>query len=41
MQMSLYQLHTKKNLPISLEKAWNFFSNPKNLKTITPPEMSF
>ena len=39
--MKLYQLRTKQELPISLEKAWNFFSDPKNLKDITPNEMNF
>lgn len=28
-------------LPISLDKAWSFFSNPKNLKEITPDYMGF
>jgi len=28
-------------VPISLERAWEFFSNPKNLSVITPPEMNF
>jgi ligand-binding SRPBCC domain-containing protein len=28
-------------LPISLEKAWDFFSDPANLATITPPGMGF
>lgn len=28
-------------LPISLESAWNFFSNPANLVKITPPDMDF
>jgi ligand-binding SRPBCC domain-containing protein len=28
-------------LPISLEEAWEFFSSPNNLKTITPSYMSF
>jgi ligand-binding SRPBCC domain-containing protein len=28
-------------LPISLETAWKFFSNPVNLAKITPPEMNF
>lgn len=28
-------------LPLSLEKAWDFFSSPKNLNEITPPEMTF
>ncbi len=28
-------------LPISLEEAWTFFSSPKNLNLITPPELEF
>lgn len=28
-------------LPISIEEAWDFFSDPKNLKTITPDYMGF
>ncbi|MBX7094759.1 MAG: SRPBCC family protein [Flavobacteriales bacterium] len=28
-------------IPISLEQAWDFFSSPKNLSLITPPEMRF
>ena len=28
-------------LPISLEEAWAFFSNPGNLNEITPPELEF
>lgn len=28
-------------LPISLEEAWNFFSNPSNLNSITPDDMVF
>ena len=39
--MKLYQLRTKQELPISLEKAWKFFSDPKNLKDITPNELNF
>ena len=39
--MKIYTLHAKQNLPIALEEAWNFLSNPKNLKTITPPYMGF
>ena len=39
--MKLYQLRTKQELPISLEKEWKFFSDPKNLKDITPNEMNF
>ena len=39
--MKLYQLKTKQNIPISIDKAWSFFSNPENLKEITPKEMNF
>ena len=39
--MKIYTIHTKQNLPISLEKAWEFLSDPKNLKTITPEYMGF
>ncbi|QNM85824.1 SRPBCC family protein [Polaribacter pectinis] len=39
--MKIYTFHRKQNLPISLEKGWEFLSNPKNLKTITPDYMSF
>ncbi len=39
--MKIYTLHTKQKLPISLEEAWEFLSNPKNLKVITPDYMGF
>lgn len=39
--MKLYTLHTVQKLPISLDKAWDFFSDPKNLNTITPDSMRF
>lgn len=39
--MKLYTLKSVQNLPISLEQAWNFISDPKNLAVITPPEMGF
>lgn len=37
----MYELHTKQTLPISIDEAWAFFSDPKNLKEITPPYMGF
>jgi ligand-binding SRPBCC domain-containing protein len=40
-EMKLYTLHSKQNLPISLEEAWAFLSDPKNLKVITPDYMGF
>ena len=33
--------HRIQKLPITLELAWDFFSDPKNLKTITPNYMGF
>jgi ligand-binding SRPBCC domain-containing protein len=39
--MKIYTLHKRQKLPISLDKAWEFLSNPKNLKVITPDYMSF
>ena len=39
--MKLYQIKTKQKLPISVDKAWEFLSNPKNLKEITPKYMNF
>ena len=39
--MKIYNKTAVQNLPITLEEAWNFFSNPKNLKTITPKYMGF
>jgi len=39
--MKIYRLHTKQNLPISVDEAWEFLSSPKNLKTITPDYMGF
>ena len=39
--MKIYRLHKKQNLPISIDKAWEFLSSPINLKTITPDYMNF
>ncbi|MBL7872942.1 MAG: SRPBCC family protein [Cyclobacteriaceae bacterium] len=39
--MKIYNLQRKQVLPISLDDAWDFFSNPKNLSKITPGEMGF
>jgi len=39
--MKLYTLNKNQRLPISLNKAWDFLSNPSNLKTITPDYMGF
>ena len=39
--MILHQIHRKQELPISVERAWRFLSDPQNLGSITPPEMQF
>jgi ligand-binding SRPBCC domain-containing protein len=39
--MKLYQLRSTQFLPISVEQAWEFLSDPKNLKIITPSYMGF
>lgn len=39
--MKIHTLKTKQNLPITLDEAWEFLTNPRNLKTITPDYMGF
>lgn len=39
--MKIYRLHTVQKLPIGVDEAWDFLSDPKNLKTITPDYMGF
>lgn len=39
--MKIYQLKTTQKLPISLNNAWDFFSNPENLSKITPDWLNF
>ena len=39
--MKVYRLVAKQGLAISKEKAWDFLSNPNNLKEITPEHMGF
>lgn len=39
--MKIYSLHAKQVLPISSAEAWEFLSNPANLKEITPDHMGF
>lgn len=38
--MKIYTLERTEFLPVSLETAWDFFSNPNNLPRITPPELN-
>jgi ligand-binding SRPBCC domain-containing protein len=39
--MATHSFQTIQQIPISLEQAWDFFSNPANLQRITPAEMGF
>lgn len=39
--MKIYILKAVQNLPISQKQAWDFLSDPKNLKIITPDYMGF
>ena len=37
MMGKIYSLKSIQKVPVSLEDAWKFFSDPRNLLTITPP----
>ncbi|MEK9530744.1 MAG: cell division inhibitor, partial [Flavobacteriaceae bacterium] len=37
----MFQYSSKQELPISMDEAWVFLSDPKNLKRITPDYMGF
>lgn len=39
--MKIYQLRTQQKLPITLEEAWEYFSDPGNLPNLTPDWMHF
>ncbi|MBK6275800.1 MAG: SRPBCC family protein [Saprospirales bacterium] len=39
--MSVHKLQFKQIIAQPIEVVWQFFSNPNNLETITPPEMGF
>jgi ligand-binding SRPBCC domain-containing protein len=39
--MAVYSIKTVQKIPISIDKAWDFFSNPANLQIITPSSMGF
>jgi ligand-binding SRPBCC domain-containing protein len=39
--MKLYQVRYTQQLPITLQDAWAFFSDPRNLSNITPPWLAF
>jgi len=37
--LKLYQFTSQQQLPISLEEAWEFLTDARNLKVLTPPEL--
>jgi ligand-binding SRPBCC domain-containing protein len=39
--MKIYTIKRTVTIPTTLEKAWDFFSSPKNLQVITPAKMNF
>lgn len=39
--MKVHHLKREIILPMSLEEAWDFFSSPRNLEELTPPDLSF
>ena len=39
--MKTYCIKRKQTLPTGLERAWRFFSDPANLRLITPPWLNF
>ena len=40
-RMPVYQFKREQKLNTTMEEAWDFISNPTNLKTITPEHMGF
>lgn len=39
--MAAHSIKTVQKIPVSLDQAWAFFSNPSNLQAITPDGMGF
>lgn len=39
--MSVHKLKTSQKIPADIEEVWKFFSDPVNLKTITPEHLDF
>lgn len=39
--MAAHTIKTVQKIPVPLDKAWEFFSNPANLQAITPGNMGF
>jgi ligand-binding SRPBCC domain-containing protein len=39
--MAVHTLHTTQTIRATRQEAWDFFSNPRNLARITPPDLGF
>ncbi len=39
--MAAHSIKTVQKIPVSLDQAWEYFSNPANLQAITPEKMGF
>ena len=39
--MSVHRLESVQAVPVSLDEAWAFFSDPRNLSLLTPPSLGF
>lgn len=39
--MTIHTLAQEQRMPVSRETAWEFFSTPRNLSELTPPEIGF
>ena len=39
--MTLHRIHRVQTLAVSLGEAWEYFSDPANLASITPPDLRF
>ncbi|MFZ9386516.1 MAG: SRPBCC family protein [Chitinophagaceae bacterium] len=39
--MAAHSIKTVQRIPVTLQQAWEFFSNPANLAAITPEDMGF
>lgn len=39
--MPIHTLESRQVIPVALDTAWEFFSNPRNLERITPPDLGF
>ncbi len=37
----IHYLHRQQFIPASIEQIWQYFSDPRNLNELTPPDMNF